>query len=87
MQWEKTIGGTGDDFGSSIRQTPDGGYIITGATDSYGAGNLDGLLIKTDQAGNFVLPTDLAKPIGSSTFFSQVSGIRHRLKRVKTINN
>jgi hypothetical protein len=52
MQWNKTYGGAGDDYGQCLAQSSDGGYVIGGVTSSYGAGSSDFWLLKTDGSGN-----------------------------------
>ena len=51
-QWNKTYGGDSWDFGNYVEQTSDGGYMISGFTNSLGAGGGDAYLIKTDENGN-----------------------------------
>jgi len=51
-QWTKTSGGIGLDIGSSVQQTTDSGYIIVGWTNSFGSGDYDFWLIKTNAYGD-----------------------------------
>jgi len=51
MQWHKTFGGSNRDVGISVEPTGDGGYIVTGFTESFGGGMGDVWLIKTDAFG------------------------------------
>lgn len=55
MQWNRTFGGAGTDHGSSyFLQTLDGGYLIGGNTQSFGAGARDIWLIRTDGSGHML---------------------------------
>jgi predicted secreted protein len=63
LQWSQTYGGGGDDEAFSLIQTSDGGYALAGSTSSYGAGEYDGFLVKTDSAGNSVMPQSSAFPV------------------------
>ena len=52
LQWTRTIGGPERDAGFSLIQTSDGGYAITGFTESFGAGGADVYVVKLDAKGN-----------------------------------
>jgi len=44
--WTRTYGGSGDESGGSVLQTSDGGYIVSGWADSFGAGEYDFYLLR-----------------------------------------
>jgi len=50
--WQKTYGGDDDDRALSIVATPDGGYAVAGATESYGAGSSDIWVLKLHADGS-----------------------------------
>ncbi len=54
LEWTKTYGGSGDDFGHEVIVTRDGGYLVVGSTRSYGAGGEDVYLLKLDGNGDTV---------------------------------
>ncbi|MFI5148388.1 MAG: T9SS type A sorting domain-containing protein [Bacteroidia bacterium] len=54
MLWQRTYGGADWDFGYSVKQTKDGGFVICGLTYSYGAGSGDVYLIRTRGNGDTV---------------------------------
>ncbi|MEO8861263.1 MAG: LamG-like jellyroll fold domain-containing protein [Ginsengibacter sp.] len=72
--WQKLLGGSGDDYLFSARQTADGGYIISGQSTSSNSGTLagitnnggtdDGWILKLDANGNTVWQ----KLLGGSSF-------------------
>jgi hypothetical protein len=52
VTWEKRFGGAGQDYPRYLMQTTDGGYIVAGESESFGAGNSDLLVIKFDANGS-----------------------------------
>jgi len=64
LQWQKTFGGYHNDYAYSIQQTSDGGYIVAGYTESFGAGLDDAYVLKLDSAGTL----QWQKAFGGSIF-------------------
>ena len=52
LLWNKTYGGTGNEYAYHVEQTLDGGYVLLGQTTSFGVGSTDFWLVKTDGSGN-----------------------------------
>lgn len=50
--WSRTYGGSGVDKGMCVRELPDGGFVVAGITNSFGAGGYDGYLIRTNTVGD-----------------------------------
>lgn len=73
-EWEKTFGRSGEDFGSYVQQTADGGYMIVGTLEPGGEGTLVRALwlIKTDNDGN----CEWDKSFGYNGLFRGWSGLQ-----------
>lgn len=61
IEWQKTFGGSGEDWARRIRKTTDGGFIVIGRTNSnngdvtgFHGGSWDCWIIKLDSAGNII---------------------------------
>jgi len=64
IEWEKSFGGSDNDYAYSIQQTSDGGYVVAGETSSFGAGNEDAWIIKLSSDGDI----EWQKTYGGSSF-------------------
>jgi len=52
IEWNQTYGGAESESARSLIKTSDGGFAIVGDTESFGAGECDFWLVKTDSYGN-----------------------------------
>ena len=52
VEWERAYGGSNSDYGWSIQQTSDGGYIVSGDTYSFGDGSDNGWILKLSSSGS-----------------------------------
>lgn len=69
LLWERTIGGPQDEYGWSLAPTTDGGYVIGGQTESFGAGDRDGYLVKVSAQGEEIWSQTYGGP-GEDRLFS-----------------
>ncbi len=68
VQWNKTYGGAGYEMALSMVKTSDGGFGLAGWTDSYGAGDIDYWLVKTDSNGNMQWDQTYGGTLGDVAF-------------------
>ena len=52
MEWQKTFGGSYTETGNYTREKDEGGYMVTGSTESIGQGFYDIWVVSTDYTGN-----------------------------------
>jgi len=52
ITFQKTYGGTDDEYIGNVQQTNDSGYVIIGTTRSYGVGDEDIYVVKVNVQGN-----------------------------------
>lgn len=50
LEWTRTVGGPLEDWARSLAQSSDGGYVVGGYTQSYGAGQRDFFIAKFDSS-------------------------------------
>ncbi|RMD76329.1 MAG: hypothetical protein D6818_00400, partial [Bacteroidetes bacterium] len=51
--WSRQFGGAGTDQAFAVTVAPDGGYLLAGRSNSFGTGQDDIYIVKTDAEGNF----------------------------------
>ena len=71
--WQKTYGGSQSDYGGSIQQTIDGGYIVAGVTRSFGAGASDLWVLKLFSDGTMEPSCTFVHTIAIGPIISSVS--------------
>jgi uncharacterized delta-60 repeat protein len=87
VQWTKTIGGSSDDAAYSIIQSSDGGYVVAGYTESFGAGYPDMYVVKMDANGNVCFSQNITNYSVSSTVPSFSSPSTTAFPQSPTVNS
>ncbi|MEO5776114.1 MAG: T9SS type A sorting domain-containing protein [Flavobacterium sp.] len=79
IQWQKSLGGSGDDVADAIQTTADGGYIVTGYSNSNDGdvsgnhGNQDCWVVKLDTTGNIQWQKSFGSSNGDAAFSIQLT--------------
>ncbi|MBI2967833.1 MAG: PKD domain-containing protein, partial [Bacteroidetes bacterium] len=91
--WCRTYGSSGDEKAMSVQQSSDGGFVLCGNTNSFGANYYDIYFIKTDSAGmttcntNTVTPTVTVSVPAVSSVTPTVTSPTAEAAPVITVNN
>ena len=78
VEWNQTYGGTSFDGAYALVETSDGGFALTGETASFGAGDVDFWLVKTDENGiipefpSWIIPPLILSLTLVITFFRRI---------------
>ncbi|WP_431156923.1 serine hydrolase domain-containing protein [Winogradskyella poriferorum] len=77
--WSRRIGGSSYDTASSIISTKDG-YLIIGSTSSFGEGNYDFYVIKTDKSGKKLWENTYGKFYNDYGYTAEITVEGYRIK-------
>jgi hypothetical protein len=75
VSWARVFDGTDFDLAYTVQQTQDSGFVITGATDSYGAGGVDCLIFKITKDGSYPDDCDPFKSCTPIVYSPDISGV------------
>lgn len=77
--WSKQFGGSGYDRASSIIDTKEG-YLIIGSTSSFGKGNYDMFVIKTDKQGEKIWQNTYGKFYNDYGYMAEITANGYQIK-------
>ena len=67
--WTKTYGGLKEDRGNDINLMPDSGFMVVGATKSFGNGSMDSYMLRLNEIGDTVW-TKVVSHISDAEYYS-----------------
>ncbi len=78
IEWQKSLGGTGDEEAKAIQQTTDGGYVVAGYSKSINGdvtgnhgGSYDYWVVKLDSAGTIAWQKSIGGTASDGAYFIQ----------------
>jgi hypothetical protein len=84
--WQKTFGGTADDYSYVVRATSDGGFVVLGTSRSFNGGPLNLWIIKLTSAGAVTWQKTLLNPTDQfATDIRETSGGGYIIAAISTV--